>query len=383
MNKTNVSKTDLKKTRFLIHSIYPTKKMKKQFLFITIVSLVFVLSSIQACNGSQSGEKQFKVLQLNLWHGTTTVPNGLTGLVDVIRKTDPDVVFLCEIRTDPEEPFIPKLISLLEDEGIYYHGENLDMSVGILSKYTLRNPTSAFTLDNGSRPMIKASIEIDEQVFTIYSAHLDYRHYECYLPRGYSGATWKKIEAPVTNADTVLAANRISYRDEAIRAFVEEAAKEIEKGHIVIVGGDFNEPSHLDWQENTKHLWDHNGAVIDWDCSVMLTEAGYIDAYRTIYPDPVHYPGFTFPSENKDVDINKLAWAPDVDERDRIDFIYYTPANGIQLKDAKIVGPAGTVYYGKIGPHDAKDEFIEPDGVWPTDHKGNLATFVLRNKPTK
>jgi hypothetical protein len=359
--------------------------MKKQLFLSKIASLILILSAIQACSGFRSGgkETQLKVLQLNLWFGTRIVPEGLTGLIDIIRKTDPDVAFLCEIANDPEDPFIPNLIALLEKEGLHYTGERLDLSMGILSKYPLQDPVSVFTLDNDSRPMIKASIEVGEQTVTLYSAHLDYRHFGPYLPRGYSSATWKKIEAPVTDAKAVLEANRIAFREEAIRAFVEDAAKEIEKGRLVIMGGDLNEPSHLDWRENTKDLWDRNGAVIDWDCSVILTQAGYVDTYRAIYPDPVHYPGFTYPSENRDVEISKLAWAPDVDERDRIDFIYYFPAEGIQLKDAITVGPSGSVYYGKFGPNDSKDKFIEPDGVWPTDHKGTMATFTLRNKRKK
>ena len=56
-----------------------------------------------------------------------------------------------------------------------------------------------------------------------------------------------------------------------------------------------NEPSHLDWKENTKNLWDHNGTVVRWDCSVLLENAGFKDAYRTKYPNPVTHPGFTFP----------------------------------------------------------------------------------------
>jgi len=40
---------------------------------------------------------------------------------------------------------------------------------------------------------------------------------------------------------------------------IKDARKE--KGNIILLGGDFNEPSHLDWKENTKNLWDHNGTV--------------------------------------------------------------------------------------------------------------------------
>ena len=146
------------------------------------------------------------------------------------------------------------------------------------------------------------------------------------------------------------------------------------------MGGDFNEPSHLDWQDNTKNLFDHNGAVIHWDCSMMLSQAGFKDAYRVKYPDPVLYPGFTFPAGNKvaeEAKLEKLAWAPDVDERDRIDFIYYYPQQGLSLDECVLVGPSETVLKGKIEKNDSKDVFLTPTCVWPTDHKGNLATFTF------
>lgn len=75
---------------------------------------------------------------------------------------------------------------------------------------------------------------------------------------------------PVHNADSILAANRIAFREEAIEVFIENARQDIAEGAIVLLGGDFNEPSHLDWQEDTKDLWDHNGVVINWDCSSIL-----------------------------------------------------------------------------------------------------------------
>lgn len=57
---------------------------------------------------------------------------------------------------------------------------------------------------------------------------------------------------PVHNADSILAANRIAFREEAIEVFIENARQDIAEGAIVLLGGDFNEPSHLDWQEDTK-----------------------------------------------------------------------------------------------------------------------------------
>ncbi|MDD4514036.1 TIM barrel protein [Massilibacteroides sp.] len=325
----------------------------------------------------QPTSKELKVLQINTWQETTIVPKGFFGLVNLIKQINPDVVLLCEIRNYEGKSLISNLLNALEKKGCPYYGESLDLSVGVLSKYQMQKSTSAFTLPNNSRPMLKTSVDINGKSFVFYSAHLDYTHYECYLPRGYSGTTWKQLEKPVTDVDSILAANRMSMRDEAIVAFLDDAEKESQKGNIVILGGDFNEPSHLDWQEDTKNMRDHQGVVINWDCSVLLQDKGYIDAFREQYPNPVDYPGFTFPAATEGVELKKLAWAPEVDERDRIDFIYYRPTPGLKLADIRVVGPSGTILYGKRAASDSKDIFIEPIGVWPTDHKGLLATFKL------
>lgn len=330
-----------------------------------------------------AGKTTFKVLQMNLWHGTTKVPGGEQGVIDILEQTDPDVVFFCEIRDG--RTFIPKLIEEMKKRGKTYYGETFDLAIGILSKFKPDSiQKSCIVPGDEGRAMVKLLTTVEGQQIAFYSCHLDYTHYECYMPRGYSGTTWKKIEQPITDEQEVLKANRLSFRDESIRAFIQAAQTDMAQGRAVIMGGDFNEPSHLDWQEDTKDLWDHNGAVIHWDCSMLLHEAGFKDAYREKHPNPVRCPGFTFPAGNRlaeQAKLERLAWAPEVDERDRIDFIYYCPAGtGLSMKDCTLIGPSETVLRGKIVENDSKDKILTPNCVWPSDHKGNLATFRIRGK---
>lgn len=56
--------------------------------------------------------------------------------------------------------------------------------------------------------------------------------------------------------------NRESMCDEAIYHFIEDSKKE--NGNIILLSGDFNEPSHLDWSEKIKDLWDHHGTIVRW-----------------------------------------------------------------------------------------------------------------------
>ena len=106
-------------------------------------------------------------------------------------------------------------------------------------------------------------------------------------------------------------------------------------------------------------------------------KAGFVDSYRERFPDPLTHPGFTFPADCKDIDLKKLVWSPEADDRDRIDFIFYAPHEGLSLTDITIVGPKGDVVRGERITQPTADPIVEPLGIWPTDHKAVLATFAL------
>ena len=338
------------------------------------ILLLFLFLSLMSCT---SNEKELSVLQFNIWQEGTMVENGFAAIVDNIIHVNPEMVTFSEVRNYEDVDFISHLISKLNEKGAIYYGEP-NVSTGIISKYPIKDQTYIYPYHNDQGSVLKTSIEVGSKTIALYSAHLDYRHYACYLPRGYSGATWEKLEEPITDPDSILAANQKSHRLEAVEKFIADAKKEIEKEHIVIIGGDFNEPSHLDWQENTKDLWEHNGAIVEWDCSKALYESGFRDTYREFYPDAVNYPGFTFPSDNADAPATKLTWAPDADERERIDFIYYYPTKNITIKSATLVGPSSSIVRSQRVEEQSKDKFITLDRVWPTDHKAVLSTFIIK-----
>lgn len=319
---------------------------------------------------------EIKVLQMNIWQEGTMIKGGFEAIADEVARLEPDIVLFSEVRNYHNQLFIPRILKALEERGKKYYGESSKLDVGILSKYKIEEQGPNCPLKDDTGSVLKARIQIKDRTVVVYSAHLDYTHYACYLPRGYSGVTWKKLDAPVKDAAEVEKANRESLRDEAIAHVIEDA--QTEKGNLIFLGGDFNEPSHLDWRENTCNLWDHNGLTIDWDCSILLQKAGFKDAYRTKHSNPVTHPGFTYPSDNAGAPELKLSWAPDADERDRIDFIYFVPDKKLKLKDAVVVGPSGSIVRGQRTKESSKDRFIEPLGVWPTDHKAVLATFELK-----
>lgn len=343
---------------------------------------LFILMFL-CCVGCSAGKVgELRVLQLNIWGDARVVPGAFDALVDEIVRCDAHIVALCEVNNH-DGVTSDRLVEALKRRGQTWYGASgrctgvQGTDVCVLSKYPIREVvTGLFTVPGGID--MKVRIDVEGCDVLLYPAHLDYTHYACYLPRGYDGVTWRKLSAPECDPEAVLRMNRASTRDEAIAAFLEEVSRE--RADLILLAGDFNEPSHLDWTDATRGMWDHNGCVIPWDSSVQLCGAGFRDVYREIHPDPVTHPGFTYPADNPAKAVKELTWAPEADERDRIDFIYYLSDGAFEPKKAGVVGPSSSIVRSERIHESGEDRFIEPLGVWPTDHKGVLATFECVRK---
>ena len=244
--------------------------------------------------GSCTKEKQeLRVLHLNIWMEGTVVKNGFEAVADEVARIDPDIVMFSEASNKEGALFVPRMLDALRERGKIYYGQGSSLDVALLSKYPILEQTE--NIPHKDR-VLRTRLDVNGKQVVAYTGHLDYTHYACYLPRGYDGVTWRKLPAPDSDPQAVLRMNRASTRDEAIAAFLEEVSRE--RADLILLAGDFNEPSHLDWTDATRAMWDHDGCVVPWDCSVMLYGAGLRDVYRVIHPDPATHPGFTYPSDN-------------------------------------------------------------------------------------
>lgn len=344
--------------------------MKKQLLSLCLL-LLAVAAAAQA-----RGKNEFTVLQWNIWQEGTVVPGGYDAIVSEIVRLKPDFITFSEVRNYHNTRFCDRIVQSLREKGeTYYSFYSYD--TGLLSRHPITDSLTVFPEKDDHGSIYKLKSRIKGHDIAVYTAHLDYLSDAYYNVRGYDGSTWKEIPVPQTVRE-VLEVNDASQRDDAIRDFITAARKDIEEGTIVILGGDFNEPSHLDWTRETKDLYDHNGLIVPWTVPLLLDNAGFVDAYRTLYPDVLTHPGFTFPADNPLIPTEKLTWAPKSDERDRIDYVFYYPHPALKLKDAIIFGPKGSIVKNQRVEETSKDKFLLPEGVWPTDHKGVLVTFTLR-----
>lgn len=278
------------------------------------------------------------MLQWNIWQEGTMVKGGYEAIVAEITRLRPDFVTLSEVRNYHDINFTDRLCKSLQEKGVqYYSFKSYD--TGLLSRYPIEDSLVVFPLncDHGTIHKLTATVE------------------------------------------ELLRLNDLSWRDDAIKVFLNEARHDIAAGDVVIIGGDFNEPSWQDWTESTATLYDHHGLVVPWTVTKSLTDAGFKDAYREQHPDVLRFPGFTYPSYNADVPSEKITWAPKADERDRIDFIFYK-GKGLKAVSAKVFGPDSCVCRSKPQADLPGEPVIKPLGVWPTDHKGVIVEMDLNGR---
>lgn len=338
--------------------------MKTKLFFI---SLLILFSSC-------SNENKVDFVAFNIYHEGTKVDNGFNQIKEIIIKLKPDIIGFTEVR-NYDGDWTTKIQNVLKESNKNYFRGYAGGDISLLSRYPI---IDSVLTGNGS--IGKFTIDIKGKIITVAVAHLDYTQYACYLPRGYFGGTpnWNEIIdkkgqlKPIKSLDSILSYNLSSQRDEQINSFLKSIQNNTTP---IVLLGDFNEPSHLDWQENTKSLFDHNGLVVNWQNSIVLKENGFIDSYREIYPDVVKNPGFTWPSSYSKNE--STSWTPKVDERDRIDFIYYKGENVSSIKSA-IIGPKEYFVRNKLSAKGTeKDTFLVSALDWPSDHKAVFARLIF------
>ncbi|MDE6222576.1 MAG: endonuclease/exonuclease/phosphatase family protein [Muribaculaceae bacterium] len=335
-----------------------------------------ILKLLVAMAAMSANAEDVTVLQWNIWQQGTMVPGGGKAIVDEIARLKPDFVTLSEVRNYQGVDYTAALVDSLRQRGLtYYSFPSYD--TGILSAWApVDTLTTIFPCVNDHGSVYRLVARKGDHEFAIYTAHLDYLDDAYYNVRGYDGSTWKECPIP-TSVDEVLERNVKSRRDDATALFIAAADADRRAGRTVILGGDFNEPSHRDWTEATANMFDHHGLVIPWTVPLMLENAGMVDTYRTLYPNPVTHPGFTYPSDNPALPPRKITWAPKADERDRIDYIWVSPETGADIVSAEVFGPRTSIVRCERVAETGFDPFIEPLGVWPTDHKGLLVKLRL------
>jgi len=204
-------------------------------------------------------------------------------------------------------------------------------------------------LDGG----IKVKLPSGQHAY-LFSLHLASNPYQPYQLLSIRPKWHKHRDTPFikTEAEAIAAANEARGGD--IAALLKQIRSLSDKAAPVFVVGDFNEPSHLDWTQAAATSGRHP-IKVKYPTSVAMTKAGFADAWRSVYPDEMKNPGFTWSPMYKTDDPTT--------HHDRIDFVYFK-GNGVNVSDAKIVGEN----------KENADIVVAP---YPSDHRAVVATFTL------
>lgn len=264
----------------------------KRILFSFVLAI-----AVAACNCPQdsgSGEGTLSVMSWNVWHAghSKEIPQkGCENAIGIIRASGADVVLMIETYGCSDN---------VADSLGYYHRLISD-NLSVYSRYpivkTYKFPEKISTFNFGG-----VELDVNGKHVRVFDTWLHY------LPDA--------RQVPVGSSEPeILAWDDAGSRDEEIRAMLSVLGPMMAESDSIpiIMGGDFNSHSHLDWTDATKDMYNHGGATVRWTVSKEMENAGFRDSFRKMNPDPVSAPGATWFSDEQGQNTRM----------DRIDFIYY------------------------------------------------------------
>ena len=313
--------------------------MRKVICKIITGILLAVASAFVTALHAQTEEESIRVMSYNIHRGgVVMLKQPLSQTAKVIQSAKADIVGIQETRS-PRGDKLEELAKLL--------GWNHDMGKGsqILTRYEILE-----SLNSG----VKIKLDSGKEAY-VFNLHLPSHPYQPYQlleirPKWHkhtNDITFIKTEAEAIEWAKKARGRELTKLLRLIRSIPDKQAP-------VFVVGDFNEPSHLDWTERAASAARHP-IKVEYPNSLAKIKAGFTDAYRTIYPDEMKHPGYTWSSFYKFDDPTT--------HHDRIDFVYFK-GKGIKLTEVKIVGE---------NQKDA-DIVISP---YPSDHRAVVANFKL------
>ena len=273
---------------------------------------------------NRKDKNRLKVLQWNIWHGGVHLGNnGQDRIIDLIKGADVDLVMMQEAygiqeKASRELKYGMKSYSNRDNLALY---TDLPFENSIDWREPFKSNPAVVTMRNGHRV-----IAVD--LWIRYSYHPEYTWY---YPQPHQNiAGWVEEDAGKAMED--------------IRNIVEKDVKaNYESGMSVLMSGDYNSFSHLDWTDRAADL--HYGyGKIDFPVSIYLQQEGFKDSFREAHPDEVARP--------------EGSWAPIFGHSPhaRMDFIY--SRGHLRTVQSKMV---------RTTP--------EIDFVWPSDHGGVISVF--------
>lgn len=283
---------------------------------------------------------ELSVMSFNCWYQFSKVNDGIPKAVASIKEAGADVVGLQECSPETAD----KLAQALG----FHRVKSGAGGAQIISRFPILETFGVTGID-ATRAVAARIRNTSGREFVIYNIHLDAGHYGPYAARP-AGAT----------AAQVMEEEAKSPRATQMTGILGSMAGHLTQCDVtpVILTGDFNSPSHLDWVEKTSA--NHSGiANVPWPATVLPFQAGLVDSFRLLHPDPLAEPGATWSTIHKEGE-----------PQDRIDYIFHkgTTIRPISSRTfatsvAKTIGAWGC----DISP--------VVDNDWPSDHAAVVTIY--------
>lgn len=250
---------------------------------------------------THSGRTALSVMAWNIWHGGREDGEqaGPRRVVEVIRDSGADILAMQETYGSGEW--------ISGELGFHFHPRGTNVSIH--SRFPVIEDVSVFE----EFKCVGAIIEVPDRSRVAF--------YSIWLP--YDAEIWDAGSREAKSRKEVIAACASSATN--LREILEQIRARLTAGGYadvpVIIAGDFNSMSHLDYTESAREQF---GEVIAWQTSRVLTEAGFRDAYRNLHPN---------------VDRQRdRTWTPRFPEQqqDRIDFVYDTWPD-VRVVEARVI----------------------------------------------
>lgn len=298
-----------------------------------------------------------RVMTLNTFHAGVAVENGVIKMAKHINLVNPDIVTLQEINQAGADALLTQMGSQWIQCSMpqtYWLDSAIITKKSIAKKYT--------SVEGFSNIGCQIQIADNPKTYVnVWNIHLNFRDYGPY----------KACIQPVAGNVKELLSKEYSSPYPGLISRVDSIVNLLNHPPFLnnrfntgqeplILTGDFNVPSALDWTDPTKGR--HCNWVVEWPVSRILMDNGFVDSYRKVYPNPLTQPGITWSPVNFYYDPNKAYLEP----QDRIDFIYY--------RSSKMSAVSSRTYVGTQPIHYLPNNYRND---WPSDHAAVITDFDI------
>lgn len=324
-----------------------------RYLLIAATVALTITAALTGCGGTTdaSASQTLRILSFNAWGAGLNDGGPLEETLAVLRRVDADLIGLQEVRAESVD---------CDAEDCDAAGASVAPAIAVALGYHLFEPDASNDALWASAilsryPIVAVTpnelgvvVDTGKLRVALFNVHFTDYPYQPYQLTGipYSDAPF------LDDADSAVRAADLA-RGDAVTLLLDEIAA-VGSVDVVFVTGDFNEPSFRDWTPRAVATGRHPFAV-EYPATKRLESAGFVDAYRQVWPDEIEKPGFTWtPSVAADADN---------EHHDRIDFVFVRGAHAT-IANASVVGESPQ----------SSEIVVTP---WPSDHRAVLAEVVV------